>query len=278
MHMTTQINKLLLCSIILAGFFTLSGCASSASETAQFSWAVDLNANQKTSSQQGSRKQQHVILLHGMYRSSVAMRPVDKFLINLGYTTSNISYPSTEFEIETLVRDFLEPEINKFKGRDDVTLHFATHSMGGILVRYYLQQNSISNLGNVVMIAPPNKGTPLADLFEGSEWVNSNSGPAKSQLSAEEDSWVNQLGAANFDVGIIAGDENNNIVTSMLLPGDDDGVVSVESTKLERMRDFITIPAKHYRLRSNIAVLQQVAHFLRYGVFFRSSDAITTSI
>ena len=55
----------------------------------------------------------------------------------------------------------------------------------------------------------------------------------------------------------------------MILPGEDDGVVSVESTKLDKMKDFITVPAKHYRLRSNITVLQQVAHFIKYGTFFR---------
>lgn len=266
-------KRLLLLSIIISSVLILSGCASRASETPLISWEVDISNHS-----QENQIKHHVILLHGMYRSNVAMRPVDKFLKSLGYGTSNISYPSTEYEIETLVKDYLVPEIDKYKEQPDITLHFATHSMGGILVRYYLKHNSLPNLGNVVMIAPPNKGTPLAELFEDSDWINTKSGPSKMQLGASKDSWVNQLGAANFDVGIIAGNENNNIITDMILPGEDDGVVSVESTKLDKMKDFITIPAKHYRLRSNITVLQQVAHFLRYGSFYRLTSKAPTSI
>ena len=250
--------------IIVTTLFGASGCASSKAELPLIAAMVDI-----TNPTDKKEPQQHVILLHGMYRSSIAMRPVEKYLNSLGYTSSNISYPSTKYEIETLVKDYLAPEVDKFKDRDDITLHFATHSMGGVLVRHYLNENTINNLGNVVMIAPPNKGTPLAELFADSEWINSNSGPAKAQLAASQDSWVNQLGVPEFDVGIIAGNENNNVLTAMLLPGEDDGVVSVESTKLKNMKDFITVPAKHYRLRSNITVLQQVAHFIKYGKFFR---------
>lgn len=260
-------------SVILCSLLMLSGCASRASEAPLISWEVDISNHS-----QNSYNKHHVILLHGMYRTNVAMRPVDRFLKNLGYSTSNISYPSTEYDIETLVNDYLIPELNKYKDQQGITLHFATHSMGGILVRYYLKHHSVPNLGNVVMIAPPNKGTPLAELFEDSEWVNTKSGPSKIQLGANKASWVNQLGAANFDVGIIAGNENNNIITDIILPGEDDGVVSVESTKLDKMKDFITIPAKHYRLRSNVTVLQQVAHFLKYGKFYRFTPQTTENI
>lgn len=266
-------KQLLSVIIIFSSFFVLSGCASSASETPLIGWEVNISNHS-----QDDLNKHHVILLHGMYRTNVAMRPVDRFLKSLGYSTSNISYPSTEYDIETLVKDYLIPEIDKYKEQQNITLHFATHSMGGILVRYYLKHNSLPNLGNVVMIAPPNKGTPLAELFEDSDWINTKSGPSKMQLGASKDSWVNQLGAANFDVGIIAGNENNNILTDMILPGEDDGVVSVESTKLAKMKDFITIPAKHYRLRSNITVLQQVAHFLKYGNFYRLSAKTSKSI
>lgn len=250
-------------AILITTIFGLSGCASSAPDKAPIDSYVDISRLQGE-----HQHKQHVILLHGMYRSNVAMRPVETYLNSLGYTTTNISYPSTTYNIETLVENYLAPQIEQFKDQKDITIHFATHSMGGILVRYYLQHNEVSNIGNVVMIAPPNKGTPLAELFADTDWIKSNSGPAKAQLASTEDSWVNQLAAPTFDVGVIAGNKNNNVITAMLLPGKDDGVVSVESTKLETMKDFITIPAKHYRLRNNITVLQQIAHFLRYGLFF----------
>lgn len=252
---------------ILLTLAAVTGCSSRASEPVSVYPYVDISHYSEQSD-----KQQHVVLLHGMFRSKVAMRPVEKYLQALGYQTTNISYPSTQYDIETLVDDYLVPEIENLANRDDITLHFATHSMGGILVRYYLQERELHNLGRVVMIAPPNKGTPLAELFADSDWIDTRNNPAKAQLGADEESWVNQLQAGDFEVGIIAGDHNNNIVTSVLLPGDDDGVVSVESTKLDSMKDFITVPAKHYQLRSNTSVLEQVGHFIKFGKFFRLSE------
>lgn len=254
-------------ALVLLFLISTTGCSSKASEPVSIYPYVDISYYSKQSD-----RQQHVVLLHGMFRSSVAMRPVEKYLQALGYKTTNISYPSTKYEIETLVEEHLKPKIEHLTNRDDITLHFATHSMGGILVRYYLQENQLKNLGRVVMIAPPNKGTPLAELFADSDWIDTRNNPAKAQLGADEESWVNQLSEGDFDLGVIAGDYNNNIVTSLLLPGDDDGVVSVQSTKLDSMKDFITVPAKHYRLRSNTSVLEQLGHFIKFGKFFRLSE------
>jgi hypothetical protein len=123
------------------------------------------------------------------------------------------------------------------------------------------------------MIAPPNHGTELAELFADSSWINTTTNPAKLQLSAQQDSWVNQLGPVNFELGIIAGNANSNWITDWLLQGDDDGVVSVESTKVENMKDFIIVPEKHFRLRGNQSVLQQAAYFLKHASFYRAVKA-----
>ena len=213
--------------------------------------------------------QDHVILLHGMYRSAYAMKPVERFFTEQGYKVTNISYPSTEQDIESLVNNYLAPVVESLMSGENTKLHFVTHSMGGILVRYYLQHNGVDNLGKVVMIAPPNHGTALAELFADSSVIDTNSGPAKEQLSSQSDSWVNQLGPVDFELGVIAGNYNKNPITAWLLAGDDDGVVAVESTKVENMNDFITVADKHFRLRSNKTVLQQAAYFLKYSAFFR---------
>lgn len=244
----------------------LIGCQTNKGNLTQFDSSIDL-----------SNDQDQVILLHGMYRSAVAMQPLEQYFRTHGYQVTSISYPSTKHDIETLVRDYLHPAVQIAQTKGMQKIHFVTHSMGGILVRYYLKNYPLEDLGKVVMIAPPNQGTELAELFADSSWVDTKTGPAKIQLSAQQDSWVNQLGPVNFAVGIIAGNHNSNLLTAWLLPGEDDGVVSVESTKVKNMKDFMIVPEKHFRLRGNQTVLQQAAYFLKHANFYRiASDDFST--
>lgn len=236
----------------------LVACQSHSPNGTPFDSDTDLNNQRDT-----------IVLLHGMWRSSVAMEPAEKFLKTKGYKVVNLSYPSTEFAIETLVDEYLQPAMEELQIKPGQKVHFVTHSMGGILVRYYLKNNQVDYIGRVVMIAPPNQGTELAGLFEDSSWVNVKRGPAATQLSSEAHSWVKSLGPVNFELGVIAGNKNNNWVTDWLLPGDDDGVVTVESTKVENMQDFMIVPVKHYRIRGNDLVLNQAAYFLKHGRFYR---------
>ena len=74
-------------------------------------------------------------------------------------------------------------------------MHFVTHSLGGILVRQYLNQNSIENLGNVVMLGPPNQGSELVDFFQSSPMLRKIfqrvNGPAGMQLGTDDQSQPN---------------------------------------------------------------------------------------
>lgn len=208
-----------------------------------------------------------VVILHGMWRNAEAMQPAAEFLKELKYNVINLTYPSTEFPIEDLAMKFLHPELIKLRAKKHSKIHFVTHSMGGILVRYYLKHKQISNLGNVVMISPPNKGTELTKLAENAKWLKLDTGPAGKQLSADKSSWVNQLGNVNFKLGVIAGNYNTNWITSWILPGDDDGVVPVANTKINGMSDFLLVSEKHFRIRKSEPVLQQTAYFLQNGTF-----------
>jgi len=83
----------------------------------------------------------------------------------------------------------------------------------------------------------------------------------------------NRLGAANFCVGIIAGDRSINWINSMMIPGRDDGKVSIERTKLEAMKDHIVIHATHPFLMRNKTSIRQTIHFLRNGQFERRATS-----
>jgi hypothetical protein len=87
------------------------------------------------------------------------------------------------------------------------------------------------------------------------------------QLSAKKDALPNQLGPANFELGIIAGSRSVNLVLSTMLPMPNDGKVSVESSKLEGMSAHLTMPVTHTFMMRNSAVITQVILFLQQGAF-----------
>ncbi len=139
--------------------------------------------------------------------------------------------------------------------------------MGGILVRQYLSNHSIPNLAHVVMLGPPNKGSEVVDKLKGVPGFHFINGDAGLQLGTSEMSVPpNRLGPAEFDVGIIAGTDSINLILSLLIPGRDDGKVSVERTKLEGMNDHITMETSHPPfMMKNKKVIAQVIHYLKNG-------------
>jgi hypothetical protein len=190
-----------------------------------------------------------------------------------GYFVANIDYPSRDYEIAILAPMAVERGLEECREADDFeTVHFVTHSLGGILVRYYLASNEISNLGRVVMLGPPNQGSNAADAMQdvpGFDWIN---GPAGSQLGKGPASVPLQLGAANFELGIIAGDRTIDPITSQVLENPDDGRVTVEDTKLEGMLDFRQVGTSHAFMMKNSEVIELVTAFLEHGSFGPQAD------
>lgn len=210
---------------------------------------------------------QCVILLHGLARTARAMKPMEKYLSKAGYSVINLGYPSRHHDVKTLAPMAINPALEACRRHQPAHIHFVTHSLGGILLRQYLTETSISNLGRTVMLGPPNQGSEVVDKMASMPGFSALNGPAGKQLGTAEDSIPRQLGEVNFELGVIAGTQSINLILSTFIPGDDDGKVSVEATKVEGMTDFIALPTTHPLMMRNKSVMHQVEHFLTHGKF-----------
>ena len=206
-----------------------------------------------------------VILLHGMARSEQSMSKMAKELSKQGYSVVNYGYPSTSMPIERIAEEHLPIALEQCGKADQI--HFVTHSLGGIVVRQYLSQNHIGNLGKVVMLGPPNSGSEVVDKLKNVPGFKLINGPAGLQLGTEANSVPNSLGPVDYPVGVIAGNRSINLMLSSMLPEQDDGKVTVESTKLAGMKDHIVMPVTHTFMMRNKKVIKQVIAFLKAGKF-----------
>ena len=208
-----------------------------------------------------SRKNQDfLVLLHGIYGKSSDMESIaQNFKDN--YRIINIQYPTTKETAEEISDLYIEPNIENIKEQifsenfhkkienqyyeidensnkinknfnQNVKINFVAHSMGTGILRYYLKENPLENLGKVVFISPPSHGSHLADVpFV--DKLPSMLGKVVPQFSTKKDSFVNQLGEPDYDYMILIGNKTNNPLYSMIIRGKDDGMVPLKTAKMK---------------------------------------------
>jgi triacylglycerol lipase len=215
----------------------------------------------------GASHRESVVLLHGLARSSDSMSRMASALEAAGYHVCNVSYPSRKHSIEVLASDFVAPAVRACRSSESETVHFVTHSLGGIVVRQLAKSDTDLRIGRVVMLSPPNHGSEVVDQLGTLSLFTLVNGPAGLQLATGEEFMPRSLGPASFDVGIITGSRTVNPILSLLIPGTDDGKVSIDSAKLEGMKDFCVLPSSHPFIMNSKRAIGQTLSFLAEGRF-----------
>ena len=206
-----------------------------------------------------------VMLVHGLGRSSGAFSLLEDRLRRNGYETANVNYPSTRLGISAHA-DNLERIIESLEGV--ATLSFVTHSLGALVVRDLLSrkdgwQKRIA-VHRLIMIAPPNKGSQIADRLKSLPAYRWLTGECGQGLTTEV---ASRLPVPNVEFGIIAGGRGNPHGFNPLLPGDNDGLVTVAETALEGARDFLLVRTTHGLVDDHPQTIEATLSFLREGTF-----------
>ncbi len=207
-----------------------------------------------------------VFLLHGMGRTSFSMILLKHRLEGGGYRVVSESYPSTKGSVSDHV-SWLGSQLDERSRKADVKIHFVTHSLGGIVLRMYLEENNLPNLGRVVMLSPPNQGSEVADYLKDWRLYRMTMGPSGQELGTGARSTPNLLGPVDFELGVITGDASLNPLMSRLIPGPDDGKVAVKRAKVKGMKAFRVVNRSHAFIMNASEVADEVISFLETGSF-----------
>ena len=159
-----------------------------------------------------------VVLLHGLARTARSMRTMARGLRRAGFMVENVDYPSRKHDVGVLADIAVGTGFDLCRKHSPQPPHFVTHSLGGILVRYYMRQHPDATIGRVVMLGPPNGGSEVVDRLKNVPGFGIINGKVGRRLGTFAKDLPTALGPVDFDLGVIAGSRSYNLFLSRLLP------------------------------------------------------------
>ena len=190
-----------------------------------------------------------VVLVHGICSNRIVMWPIACLLRAQGFRVQQWTYRSLFCPIAfhaVRLSEFLN-EIQATESR----YHIVAHSMGAIIVRAALLRCEHRNLGRLVFLTPPNRGSPIARM---ASKILGQMIPPTLELSDAENSFVNQLeSCTDLQIGTIAARF--------------DFVVPAKNTHLQNQKGHVVINATHNSMLFSITASRLTANFLNTGSF-----------
>ncbi len=135
------------------------------------------------------------------------------------------------------------------------------------MVQTYLKNHPLSKVDKIIMLSPPNHGSPLANALQNNRLAQRILGPTLQELTTQHP-------AASFNghykIGIIAGNKSVNPFGGLFFHEPNDGIVPVSSMRMQEMSDFRVVPVTHTFIMRNDEVMAQIICFLKQGHFCRN--------
>jgi pimeloyl-ACP methyl ester carboxylesterase len=204
-----------------------------------------------------------VVFLHGIWMTGLDMTLLRRRVRACGFATRQFSYPS----VRATPRENAARLQRWLAGIEADTVHFVAHSLGGLVVRWLLQDFSVQRPGRIVTLGTPHTGSRVAARAEHRPVLRRVLGASLDQgLLGDMPPWN---GAR--ELGVIAGTGGFGVgrfITRLNPPHD--GTVEVGETRLPGMSDFVTVPSTHLGLLYSASVARQVCAFLAGGRFLHA--------
>jgi pimeloyl-ACP methyl ester carboxylesterase len=201
-----------------------------------------------------------VILVHGLWLRGLAFS-VQRFrLARSGFSVSSFSYPSVRRGLDANSLELSRHVLATF----GETIHLVGHSLGGLVILNMLAQFPAPRVKRVVLLGSPCAGSHCASVLLGTPVLSGIAGRSLRD-AVERGTWKLP---ENVEIGVLSG--SRGIGLGRLIPGlprPNDGVVSIEETRLAGCRDAITLPVSHSGMLVSPSCSLQIARFLKSGHF-----------
>lgn len=201
-----------------------------------------------------------VVLVHGLWVRGWVMALLGLQLRRRGFHTIIFSYPSMR---ASLSQNALS--LSRFvAGIAAPRIHFVGHSLGGLLALQMLVEYPEPRAGRVLLLGSPYHASyaasKLARIMPGRWLIGHSMGQwlsTKIPACPQQHEIGSIAGCMSLGIGKLLGG----------LPHPNDGVVTVEETRLPAASDHVVLNVNHTGMLFSAGVARQVCAFLRQGHF-----------
>ena len=203
-----------------------------------------------------------IILLHGLHMHSWVMKPLADMLEKQGFDVALFGYYSvwhTMPQHTQALAEFVE------KHDTGEPLHFAGHSLGGLVLRHFAAAHPDKVSGRIVTLGTPHCGSMAAERVRS---MGLGAPLLGGSYRCALDGGAPPL-PPSIELGSIAGSKPQGLGRMLGLHGSQDGTVLVGETRCPGMGGHIVLPVSHSGMIFSRTVAEQTAHFLRCGRFLQ---------